>query len=175
MPCFQAKLVRSISSKFMLRADSLKSNSIMDDLRIDPSDMVLHGSLGRVFGIDSQGEGRAVINVGELKSSGHVVCVKRFLIDESSEEGIKLIRREVVTMRHIRHEHILPCLASLFNDMEVWLVTPLMEMGSMRRILDLHFTEGIPEAAVSPIVRDVLLGLIHLHERGIVHRAIKVR
>ena len=49
-----------------------------------------------------------------------------------------------------------------------------MEMGSVRKILDSHFPEGIPESAASPIIRDILLGLVHLHERGIVHRALKV-
>ena len=58
--------------------------------------------------------------------------------------------------------------------MEVWLISPLMEMGSVRKILDSHFPEGIPESAASPIIRDILLGLVHLHERGIVHRALKV-
>ena len=76
----------------------------------------------------------------------------------------------------LKYDHVLECLGSfaLPNIMEVWLISPLMEMGSVRKILDSHFPEGIPESAASPIIRDILLGLVHLHERGIVHRALKV-
>ena len=102
--------------------------------------------------------------------------MKRFSIDDASEEAIKLIRHEIVSMRQIKHDHILHCLGSFAspNNMEIWLVSPIMEMGSLRNILDTHFPDGIPESAASPIIRDILYGLAHLHERGIVHRALKV-
>ena len=89
-------------------------------------------------------------------------------MDDASEEAIKLIRHEVVSMRQLKYDHILECLGSfaLPNIMEVWLISPLMEMGSVRKILDSHFPEGIPEAAASPIIRDILLGLVHLQQHA---------
>ncbi len=143
-----------------------------------PGDLELRAILGKVFGLDSENKGRAVINIGVNKSSGESFAVKRFCIDEASEEAMKLIRHEVVSMRQLKHDNILPCLASFAQPttslMEVWLISPLMEMGSMRKILDCHFPEGIPEAAISPVMRDVLRAVVHLHERGIVHRSLKV-
>jgi len=78
-------------------------------------------------------------------------------------------------MKQLRHENILTCIDSFAspNNMEIWLISPLMEIGSMRRILDSFFPEGISESAACPIIRDILNGLNHLHDRGIVHRALK--
>lgn len=142
---------------------------------IDFNQLVLGQCLGKVFGLDSVGNGTAVVNLAQDSKGKHVV-VKRFFVDDASEEAIKLIRHEVVSMRQLKHDHILDCLSSFAspNQMEIWLVSPLMAMGSLRNVLDTHFPEGIPETAASPIIRDVLLGLVHLHERGIVHRALKV-
>ena len=78
-------------------------------------------------------------------------------------------------MRQLRSPYIHSALASLVNiNLEIWVISSLMEMGSLRRILDTFFPEGIPEAAISSIVSDCLKGLSHLHERGIVHRAVQV-
>ena len=155
------------------KADSSNNEDSFD---IRSENLTLGAPLGRIFGLDSQGQGRAVINMAQDKKSGKQFAVKRFFVDDASEEAIKLIRHEVVSMRQLKFDHVLECLGSfaLPNIMEVWLISPLMEMGSVRRILDSHFPEGIPESAASPIIRDILLGLVHLHERGIVHRALKV-
>ena len=133
-------------------------------------------ALGKIFGLDSQGNGRGTVNPGKSKSKNLDVAVKRYFVDDASEEAINLIRYEVVLMKQLRHENILTCLSSFAspNNMEIWLISPLMSMGSMRRILDTFFPEGIPETAACPIIRDLLNGLNHLHERGIVHRALKV-
>jgi len=156
------------------KPDSSSHNS-EEFFDIKSENLTLGAPLGRIFGLDSEGQGRAVINVAQDKKSGSQFAVKRFFVDDASEEAIKLIRHEVVSMRQLKYDHVLECLGSfaLPNIMEVWLISPLMEMGSVRKILDSHFPEGIPESAASPIIRDILLGLVHLHERGIVHRALK--
>ena len=135
------------------------------------SSLNLGGVLARVQGLDSEGKGYALVNVASDR--GTTVVVKRYFVDDASEEAIKLATHEIVMMRQLKHDHVLPCLGSSLNSMEIWLVTPLQALGSLRRILDHSFPDGIPEASISPIVGDVLRGLHHLHERGIVHRALQ--
>ena len=159
------------------------SDSKMAEQRTSPSseklsyeDVTLHCNLGKILGLDSQGKGQGSVNAGLIKSTNFNVAVKRYFIDDASEEAIKLIRHEVVLMKQLRHDNILTCIDSFAspNNMEIWLISPLMEIGSMRRILDSFFPEGISESAACPIIRDILNGLNHLHDRGIVHRALKV-
>ena len=151
---------------------------MMDDIgEIENAENVmLSGVIGRISGLDSEGKGQAIVNEAYEKQSGFKIAVKRYSVDDASEEAIKLIRHEIVMMRQLRHDSVIHCLGSfaLPNHMEIWLLTPFMSVGSLRTVLDNHFPDGIPESAISPIVRDVLFGLHHLHERGIVHRAIKV-
>ena len=137
-------------------------------------DLKLSNVIAQVQGLDSEGNGRAVVNVA-TDGLGKTVAVKRFMIDDASDEAIKLVTHEIIMMRQLRSPYILSALGSLvsINSMEIWVVSSLMELGSMRRILDTSFPEGIPEAAISPIVSDCLKGLQHLHERGIVHRAVQ--
>jgi len=150
---------------------------MMDDIgEIENAENVmLSGVIGRISGLDSEGKGQAIVNEAYEKQSGFKIAVKRYSVDDASEEAIKLIRHEIVMMRQLRHDNVIHCLGSfaLPNHMEIWLLTPFMSVGSLRTVLDNHFPDGIPESAISPIVRDVLFGLHHLHERGIVHRAIK--
>ena len=151
-----------------------QNNLVLDD--VSANDLTFHAGLGKIFGLDSKGHGRGIVNVGQARSKNMNFAVKRYFIDDASEEALKLVRYEVVLMKQLRHENILPCLASFAspNNMEIWLISPLMEMGSMRRILDSFYPEGIPEVSSVSIIRDILFGLNHLHERGIVHRALKV-
>ena len=158
-------------------ADSPSDSKSDDDvLDLQPQNLTLGAVLGQVFGLDSQGNGRAIVNVAQDKKTSRKYALKRFFVDEASEEAINLIRHEIVCLRQLKHDHILSCLGSFGSPdtMEIWLVSPLMEMGSLRRVLDSQFPEGIPESAASPIIRDLLSALVHLHERGVVHRALKV-
>ena len=79
--------------------------------------------LARVQGIDSEGKGEATVNLAYEKGKKAVV-VKRFYVDEASDEAIKLVTHEISMMKNIRHENILPCLASIVHphSMEIWLV-----------------------------------------------------
>jgi len=44
--------------------------------------------------------------------------------------------------------------------------------GSCRDLLHAHFKDGLPEMAAAYILRDVLLAIDYLHNRGIIHRCV---
>lgn len=56
---------------------------------------------------------------------------------------------------------------------EVCVVSPLMAFGSCRDLLNMHFNEGLPEAAIVLILRDLLDALDYIHKRGFIHRFFK--
>eukprot|EP00475_Leptophrys_vorax_P044554 TRINITY_DN8973_c0_g2_i4.p1 TRINITY_DN8973_c0_g2~~TRINITY_DN8973_c0_g2_i4.p1 ORF type:complete len:326 (+),score=82.04 TRINITY_DN8973_c0_g2_i4:66-1043(+) len=56
--------------------------------------------------------------------------------------------------------------------LNLWVVMEYCELGSLEQSLDI-VDHGIDEAYVAVIVKEVLKGLVHLHENQIVHRAVK--
>lgn len=44
--------------------------------------------------------------------------------------------------------------------------------GSVRDVLNTHFPTGLPEYAVSFILRDLLYALDYIHVRGYIHRQV---
>jgi len=73
----------------------------------------------------------------------------------------------------LRHSNLLPCLQSFVSGSQVVLVTPWMEFGSVRDLLDAHFPDGLPETPVAYVLRDVVRALKYLHAKGIVHRSVR--
>ena len=57
------------------RPETIPENHTFD---IKSEDLSLGAPLGRIFGLDSQGQGRAVVNVAEEKKSRTKFAVKRF-------------------------------------------------------------------------------------------------
>ena len=61
------------------KPDSSSHNS-EEFFDIKSENLTLGAPLGRIFGLDSQGQGRAVINVAQDKKSGSQFAVKRFCL-----------------------------------------------------------------------------------------------
>ncbi len=85
----------------------------------------------------------------------------------------------------LRHPNILPYLSVFTVDdsqgelgllepgPQLWILTPLCDQGSAFDLLS-YFPEGLPERAISYIVRAVVEALSYMHSKGgYIHRAVK--
>lgn len=114
-----------------------------------------------------------VVFVARHSPTADLVAIKKFNLDKLDDETVQLIQNEVIVMRQLSHQNLLPCLTSFVNGLDVMTVTPLMGYGSCRDIMTRHFNAGLPEAAIAYILRDVLLALRYIHQKGFIHRAIR--
>jgi len=111
------------------------------------------------------------------QKNGKTVAIKRYNVDrhltETGEDLSPYIQHEVAAMKMLRHSNILPCLASFVVGEQVWLVSPLMSLGSVDQLIKNYFNQGLPELVCCFILRDVLQALQYLHLQGVVHRSVR--
>ncbi|KAI8073262.1 kinase-like domain-containing protein, partial [Gongronella butleri] len=80
---------------------------------------------------------------------------------------------EVQIMSLCQHPHVLPILSSFVSGSHLYIVTPNMAAGSCMDILHRERPLGFPEPVVACIMKQALLGLVYLHENGLIHRDVK--
>ena len=68
-------------------------------------------------------------------------------------------------MVQFRHANLLPCINASVSGSDLLLVMPWMKYGSVKDLIDTHYTEGLPEVAIAFILRDVLAALEYLHSK----------
>lgn len=116
---------------------------------------------------------RAVVFLGKHNKSGNLVAMKNFNLDSMSKTDCQLIQDEIYNTRQLMHPNLIPYVTSFLDKSQLYVVFPLMGYGSCRDLLRNHFVEGLPETVIAFVLRDVLLGLEYIHNKGLVHRAIK--
>lgn len=83
-----------------------------------------------------------------------------------------LIQRELDILRLVNHPNIVRLYDLFDKEDKLYVVLEYMPGGALYEVLsakDIHFSEE----RASLIIRDVLHGLVYLHEKGIVHRDVK--
>lgn len=109
------------------------------------------------------------------KSSGSLVAIKHFKLEEISQEQYELLIGEIFYMRQLKHPNIISCLTSYVVNFDLYVISPLMNFTSCHDLISTHFREGLPELAISCFLRDVLRALDYIHSKGFIHRAVKAR
>lgn len=109
------------------------------------------------------------------KSSGSLVAIKHFNLEEISQEQYELLINEIFYMRQLKHVNIISCLTSYVINFDLYVISPLMNFASCHDLLSTHFRDGLAEVVISHFLRDVLRALDYIHSKGYIHRAVKAR
>jgi serine/threonine-protein kinase 24/25/MST4 len=114
------------------------------------------GSFGRVYkGLD--------------RRTGHTVAIK--VIDvENAEDEVEDIMGEIMILSGMSSPYVTRYYGSYLHGSDLWIV---MEFCSGGSCADLMKPGNIAEAEIAVIVRELLQGLMYLHDDGKLHRDIK--
>ncbi|KAK9991196.1 hypothetical protein SO802_026181 [Lithocarpus litseifolius] len=132
--------------------------------------MLFHGkyiSLGKV------GQG-TYSNVYKAKDrdTKKIVALKKVRFDTSEPESVKFMAREILVLKKLDHPNVIKLegLATSRMQYSLYLVFDFMQ-SDLTKIISRP--DEIPEAQVKCYMQQLLSGLQHCHERGILHRDIK--
>ncbi|PWA67272.1 protein kinase superfamily protein [Artemisia annua] len=135
----------------------------------------------RVFPLDANGY-KLYEEIGEgVSASVHrALCIPlneivaiKVLDLEKCNNDFDGIRREVQTMSLISHPNLLRAYCSFPAGQYLWVVMPYMAAGSCLHIMKSSFPDGFEEPVIATLLREVLRGLVYLHNHGHIHRDVK--
>ncbi|KAH9509771.1 hypothetical protein Btru_045160 [Bulinus truncatus] len=131
---------------------------------------ILHYELFAVIGKGHSGT--STISLAKHIPSDSLVAIKKINIEVWDKE-LSYIQNEIILTQLLSHQNLLPLHCSFVTGQELWTVMPLMAFGSCRDLIHAYFNSGLPEQAIIFILRDVLLAVEYVHQRGVIHRGIK--
>eukprot|EP00007_Cunea_sp_BSH-02190019_P004168 CAMPEP_0174230878 /NCGR_PEP_ID=MMETSP0417-20130205/1537_1 /TAXON_ID=242541 /ORGANISM="Mayorella sp, Strain BSH-02190019" /LENGTH=498 /DNA_ID=CAMNT_0015308647 /DNA_START=101 /DNA_END=1594 /DNA_ORIENTATION=- len=103
--------------------------------------------------------------------TGDFAAIKQLDLEDVPEEEKKNIFSELDLLAKLDHPNIVKMLDSVQTEDSLFIVLEFVENGSLLTILKRFGT--VPEALIARYVRQLLIGLSYLHDRGVVHRDIK--
>ncbi|CAI9778007.1 unnamed protein product [Fraxinus pennsylvanica] len=124
--------------------------------------------------IDKVGQGTySNVYKARDKDTGKIVALKKVRFDTSEPESVKFMAREIMILLKLDHPNIvkLEGLATSRMQYSLYLVFDCMQ-SDLARILS-RPDERLTEPQVKCYMQQLLSGLQHCHERGILHRDIK--
>lgn len=105
--------------------------------------------------------------------SGNVVALKIINLD-TEDDDVGDIQREVALLTALRDApNVTQYYGCYVHGPRVWLVMEWAQGGSVRTLMKATDDGTIEEKYVVLIIREVLVGLAHLHKAAIIHRDIK--
>ncbi|KAM3359838.1 putative serine/threonine-protein kinase [Capsicum galapagoense] len=107
------------------------------------------------------------------RKSGKIVALKKVRFDTSEPESVKFMAREITILKRLDHPNIIKLegLATSRMQYSLYLVFDFMESDLTKLI---NRTQGkLTEPQVKRYMVQLLSGLQHCHEKGILHRDIK--
>ncbi|PSS31696.1 Serine/threonine-protein kinase [Actinidia chinensis var. chinensis] len=107
------------------------------------------------------------------RNTGKIVALKKVRFDTSEPESVKFMAREIVIMQKLDHPNILKLegLATSRMQYSLYLVFDYMQ-SDLARIIS-RPDERLTEPQIKCYMHQLLAGLQHCHDRGILHRDIK--
>lgn len=89
---------------------------------------------------------------------------------ETAEDDISDIQQEILLLSQCRSPFITQYYGCHVQGYKLWIVMEYMAGGSC---LDLLKSGSFSEAYISVVMRELLKGLLYLHDQGKIHRDIK--
>ncbi|KAF6142977.1 hypothetical protein GIB67_014544 [Kingdonia uniflora] len=107
------------------------------------------------------------------RDTGKIVALKKVRFDTSEPESVKFMAREIMILQNLDHPNVvkLEGLATSRMQYSLYLVFDFM-VTDLSRVVS-HPDVMLTEPQVKSYMQQLLLGLKHCHERGILHRDIK--
>uniref|UniRef100_V5EYI6 non-specific serine/threonine protein kinase n=2 Tax=Kalmanozyma brasiliensis (strain GHG001) TaxID=1365824 RepID=V5EYI6_KALBG len=96
------------------------------------------------------------------------VAIKQMNLEQQPKKD--LIINEILVMKESRHRNIVNYIDSFLFKGDLWVVMEYMEGGSLTDVVTCNI---MTEGQIAAVSREVLEGLRHLHEHGVIHRDIK--
>jgi serine/threonine protein kinase len=114
-----------------------------------------------------------VYRAQDLRLVGRVVAIKIISVSEASGPHFVIrFQREARALARLDHPNILPLWDAGQAGSYLYLVTPVVEGGSLRD-LRMRLGGSVPPAQAILLTIQVADALQHAHERGIIHRDVK--
>ncbi|KAI3944450.1 hypothetical protein MKW98_006611 [Papaver atlanticum] len=92
---------------------------------------------------------------------------------EKGKSELSNIAHEAQTMILMDQPNLLKAHCSFVTDHYLWVVMPFMAAGSCQHIMKTAFPDGFQESVIATILREVLKGLVNIHQYGDIHRDVK--
>ncbi|KAF5751825.1 Serine/threonine-protein kinase [Tripterygium wilfordii] len=107
------------------------------------------------------------------RETGKIVALKKVRFDTSEPESVKFMAREITTLQKLDHPNVIKLegLATSRMQYSLYLVFDCMQSDLSKIIC--RPGERLTEPQVKFYMQQLLSGLQHCHERGILHRDIK--
>ena len=96
------------------------------------------------------------------------VAIKQMNLEQQPKKD--LIINEILVMKESRHRNIVNYIDSFLHKGDLWVVMEYMEGGSLTDVVTCNI---MTEGQIATVCKEVLDGLKHLHEHGVIHRDIK--
>ncbi|CAI9114665.1 OLC1v1015437C1 [Oldenlandia corymbosa var. corymbosa] len=135
------------------------------------------GAFGKVFqGTANYGSGHGetssqkfpLLRNAILKLPQFTFAAKR--VPLFSEEQVYQLQQEIEILSGIKHENIVECYGSLENGGYLYM---FMEYAPGGSLLNFYKRNKLEESMVSAYMKCILLALVHIHDKGVIHRDIK--
>lgn len=109
------------------------------------------------------------------KDTGKLVALKKVRFDTSEPESVKFMAREIMILQKLDHPNIvkLEGLATSRMEYSLYLVFEYMYSDLAKILSGTDESETVTEPQIKCYMQQLLSGLEHCHERGILHRDIK--
>lgn len=112
--------------------------------------------------------GFASVRLGQCRKTEKIVAIKTIC---KEKEFMKLYGREIAVIKRVNHENIVRTYDLFETDKKIHIVMEYMKGGMLFEAIE----DGklFSELDVAQLMREVLHGVMYLHDNGIVHRDLK--